>query len=93
MAIGVPEGRLTLSERQPSPPRRILGFIEDDMSRQLAAPAAKLSAHVIYYHRVPADCRTERPYRGTSVAASDVWLPRSLPHVAKIREPREGDCA
>jgi hypothetical protein len=25
----------------------------DDMSRQLAAPAAKLSAHVIYFHWSP----------------------------------------
>ena len=35
----------------------VLGFIEDDMSRQLTAPAAKLSAHVIYFHRVP--CGTD----------------------------------
>ena len=26
----------------------------DDMSRQLTAPAAKLSAHVIYFREVPA---------------------------------------
>jgi len=31
----------------------VLGFIEDDMSRQLTAPAAKLSAHVIYFRWAP----------------------------------------